>query len=450
MITYIPRSKLEPHPDNPRKDLGDLTELAASIKKQGLLQNLTVVPSPDTPDKYRIVIGHRRFNASAVAGLTELPCIIDEKMTYPEQIAVMMSENIQRNDLTITEKAGGVQMMMDLGMNVGEIAGNTGISDTTIRRYAKISKLSKDDMRKAEQRGATLMQFAEISEIEDEGLRQEALAKAGTGDYNHVMFRVRTARERKIRLPIIVKKLSAFATEIFAEDYSRYTWSENFAFYESNVLDKIDGLKIKKKTAYAYLVRESGVTLYEERSQHDDAKAKREQEARERLRARTNHEKEISSQFRQLRDGFMENLSLKGREAEAQSFVLWVLSRSEYLSHAMVNGLFDRAYLAKRENKAESYTGSIKVTNDELYELIPDKKLLHAMVLAAYDRITYDDMSMMDRYSGEFKENRMLKDLYWHLTELGYDKSKEEEAWLDGTHECFGYTGVDGNETKEE
>lgn len=63
MITYIPRSKLEPHPDNPRKDLGDLSELAASIQKQGLLQNLTVVPSPDTPDKYRIVIGHRRFNA---------------------------------------------------------------------------------------------------------------------------------------------------------------------------------------------------------------------------------------------------------------------------------------------------------------------------------------------------------------------------------------------------
>lgn len=103
MITNIPRSKLEPHPDNPRKDLGDLTELAASIRKQGLLQNLTVVPSPDSPDKYRIVIGHRRFSASGIAGLDELPCIIDTKMTYPEQIAVMMSENIQRNDLTITE-----------------------------------------------------------------------------------------------------------------------------------------------------------------------------------------------------------------------------------------------------------------------------------------------------------------------------------------------------------
>ena len=101
MITMIPCSKLEPHPDNPRKELGDLSELTASIRKQGLLQNLTVVPSPDSPDKYRIVIGHRRFSASGIAGLDELPCIIDTKMTYPEQIAVMMSENIQRNDLIV-------------------------------------------------------------------------------------------------------------------------------------------------------------------------------------------------------------------------------------------------------------------------------------------------------------------------------------------------------------
>ena len=218
MITYIHRSKLEPHPDNPRKDLGDLSELAASIQKQGLLQNLTVVPSPDAPDKYRIVIGHRRFNASAIAGLDELPCIIDEKMTYPEQIAVMMSENIQRNDLTITEKVGGVQMMMDLGMDVNEISGNTGISDTTVRRYAKIGKLNKVGLAQAEQRGATLMQFAEICEIEDEDLRQEALEKAGTGEYSHVMYKVRTARERRDRLPLMVEKLDKFAAVMEKED----------------------------------------------------------------------------------------------------------------------------------------------------------------------------------------------------------------------------------------
>ena len=220
MITNIPRSKLEPHPDNPRKDLGDLTELAASIRKQGILQNLTVVPSPDAPDKYRIVIGHRRYSASAIAGLEELPCIVDEKMTYAEQLSTMMAENEQRNNLTITEKAGGVQMMMNLGMDAKEISGSTGISETTIRRYAKLGKLNKASMAQAEQRGATLMQFAEITEIEDDALRQEALEKAGTNDYNHVMYKVRSARERKLRLPLIVEKLEKFAQAIEQENYS--------------------------------------------------------------------------------------------------------------------------------------------------------------------------------------------------------------------------------------
>ena len=81
MITMIPRSKLEPHPDNPRRDLGDLSELAASIKKSGILQNLTVVPSPREEGIYRIIIGHRRFAATAIAGYSdddELPCAIEE------------------------------------------------------------------------------------------------------------------------------------------------------------------------------------------------------------------------------------------------------------------------------------------------------------------------------------------------------------------------------------
>ena len=162
MITYIAREKLEAHPDNPRKELGDLSELAASIRKQGLLQNLTVVPHPEKTDKYRIVIGHRRFSAAGIAGLNELPCVIDENMSYTEQLAVMMSENMQRNDLTIAERVGGVQLMMELGMSTAQVAANTGISDSSVRRYAKLAALDRKDMKKAEQRGVTLLQLNDI------------------------------------------------------------------------------------------------------------------------------------------------------------------------------------------------------------------------------------------------------------------------------------------------
>ena len=70
-IKYIPVSKLWRHPDNPRKDLGDVTELAESIKVNGVLQNLTVVPLIGEITKkwdgesYRVIIGHRRLAAAA-------------------------------------------------------------------------------------------------------------------------------------------------------------------------------------------------------------------------------------------------------------------------------------------------------------------------------------------------------------------------------------------------
>lgn len=70
-IKYIPVKKLWQHPDNPRKDLGDVTELAESIKVNGVLQNLTVVPLIGEITKkwdgesYRVIIGHRRLAAAS-------------------------------------------------------------------------------------------------------------------------------------------------------------------------------------------------------------------------------------------------------------------------------------------------------------------------------------------------------------------------------------------------
>ena len=435
MITNIPRSKLEPHPDNPRKDLGDLTELAASIQKQGILQNLTVVPSPDAPDKYRIVIGHRRYSASAIAGLEELPCIVDEKMTYAEQLSTMMAENEQRNNLTITEKAGGVQMMMNLGMDAKEISGSTGISETTIRRYAKLGKLNKASMAQAEQRGATLMQFAEITEIEDDALRQEALEKAGTNDYNHVMYKVRSARERKLRLPLIVEKLEKFAQAIEQENYSRYMWVDSFRFYDAEVLKKIDELKLKKHAVYVYLVRVTDVVVYEERPQYDDAKEQARREAQERMKARADHEREIAAVFKEMRSEFMKGLSLKGHETDALRFVLWDLTRKEYQYCPTVHGCFAHVFL--HSEPKEGGTGNIEISNDAIFQL-PEKRLLLGAVLAAYDRTDVGDMSMLDRYSGKRKKNNaMIRELYDHMECMGYNVSQEERDWLDGSHECF-------------
>ena len=122
-ITMIPICQLLHHPENPRKDLGDLTELAESIKQNGIMQNLTVVQVDD--GLYNVVIGNRRMAAAEMAGLEEVPCVISE-MDYKTQVATMLMENMQRQDLTVFEQAQGFQMMMDLGYTAN------GASLTTI------------------------------------------------------------------------------------------------------------------------------------------------------------------------------------------------------------------------------------------------------------------------------------------------------------------------------
>ena len=119
-IRYIPVSSLMPHPDNPRKDLGDVSELAENIKANGVLQNLTVVPAqrveavwkqltdphndiPEYDNSYVVLIGHRRLAAAKLAGLEELPCVV-ANMTPEEQLAVMLTENIQREKLTVYDR----------------------------------------------------------------------------------------------------------------------------------------------------------------------------------------------------------------------------------------------------------------------------------------------------------------------------------------------------------
>jgi ParB family chromosome partitioning protein len=121
-IIYLNRSQLEPHPDNPRKDLGDLEELRESIREHGIMQNLTVIPTDDTLEHFRILIGHRRFAASEGI-LTELPCVMVEDLTDREQVGIMLMENMQRTDLTYIEQAHGFQLMLDLGDNAPTVLG---------------------------------------------------------------------------------------------------------------------------------------------------------------------------------------------------------------------------------------------------------------------------------------------------------------------------------------
>ena len=214
-IVNIAIDRLFPHSDNPRKDLGDLSELAASIKASGVLQNLTVVPDePDNPDtEYTIIIGHRRYAAAKIAGLTELPCIVVE-MSEREQLQTMLVENMQRSDLTTYEQAQGFQMMLNMGDSVAEIAEKSGFSQTTIRRRVKLLDLDRQKFQKAESRGATLGDYLELDKLDSPEDKNKALDAIGTANFNSVLKSLISEQEIRKKFAEWEECADAFAYHI--------------------------------------------------------------------------------------------------------------------------------------------------------------------------------------------------------------------------------------------
>ena len=257
MLVYIPIDQIYPHPDNPRKELGDLTELAESIKAKGIMQNLTVVRGHYITDEeyqklnaeysnnpteeirellncaahhrpveggYTVIIGHRRMGASKLAGLTELPCVIVE-MSEREQVATMLLENMQRVDLTAYEQAQGFQMMIDFGDTVEGIAEKTGFSKKTVKHRLEMAKLNKKTLKEVSARQVSMEDFSKLEKIKSVKTRNEVLAKIGTSNFNDAV-------EKAIRDELIAEKLPIFISKVEALGAGKMNdndrWSSKF------------------------------------------------------------------------------------------------------------------------------------------------------------------------------------------------------------------------------
>lgn len=110
-IETLPLREIEPDPDQPRKTFDDetLAELSASIAEHGLLQPIAVRPKPS--GGYLIVAGERRWRASRMAGLTEVPVIVKD-VTDEQAMELALVENLQREDLDPVEEATGIRELM--------------------------------------------------------------------------------------------------------------------------------------------------------------------------------------------------------------------------------------------------------------------------------------------------------------------------------------------------
>lgn len=140
-VVTLRLSQIEPNRDQPRKIFSEeaLNELADSIREHGVLQPLLVRPLPG--GSYQLVAGERRWRASRMAGLQEVPVVIRE-MDEEQAMEIALIENLQREDLNAIEEATGYKQLMErYGMTQEQVAKRVGKSRPAIANALRLLNL---------------------------------------------------------------------------------------------------------------------------------------------------------------------------------------------------------------------------------------------------------------------------------------------------------------------
>ena len=476
-IEMLPLEEIFPHPDNPRKEIGDVSELAESIKANGILQNLTVIPghymteseyvnmakaegakagaaraSYDPhewfePDGYTVIIGHRRLAAAKLAGLSEVPCSIVD-MGKAEQLSTMLTENMQRTDLTIYEQAKGFQMMLDLGKTVDDVASMSGFSKTTVRSRAKLSALDEKEFKKACSRGATLFDFAELDKIESDEDKQHCLKYVGTPNFKNTLKTILENQKLKARLAEWLEVVKTFATEhTGSRENLRYIC--NYSYY--NMSKEVNVPEDANEVKYYYVLTEREIDIYTERDKDKEAQEEAERaERRAKEDAEARKYSSISERHYELRKAFVKGLSsanCKSDLGHVASLLASVIKSADNSGYYAMRPKLDIDLLRECMNIPDS------ISSEDDARFFGDTELITS-VSARSEKLIFclAYCSIESKYAGYYshewnrdkqkyeylhKENDRLDLIYNALSDLGYEMSDEELSMMTGTHELF-------------
>ncbi len=151
-VIQVEVNKIEPNPYQPRRKFDDIDGLAQSIRRNGILQPLTV---RRTESGYQLIAGERRLRAAKMLGLESVPCI---PMTITERNSAMLAliENIQRRDLSFFDEAEAIAKLIDFyGMTQEDAAISLGKSQPSIANKLRLLKLDKTVQEKISEYGLT-------------------------------------------------------------------------------------------------------------------------------------------------------------------------------------------------------------------------------------------------------------------------------------------------------
>ncbi|MCX6930765.1 MAG: ParB/RepB/Spo0J family partition protein, partial [Verrucomicrobia bacterium] len=207
-LVFVPLNCLEPDPQQPRKNLGDLTELAASIREQGLIQPLIV--EAIALGRYRLIAGERRWAASRQVGLETVPCLV-RTVAEHARVAVQLIENLHRQNLHPLEEAQAFQRLMtEFNLTQRDLAQRLGKSLTSVNETLRLLELSPalwTDVRTSEQISKSVL--LEIAKERDEVTQRALLDKAQAGQLT-----VREARTQQLDRPPDSKRPTSYTMTV--------------------------------------------------------------------------------------------------------------------------------------------------------------------------------------------------------------------------------------------
>ena len=173
----LPIYKVEPNPDQPRREFDEveLQALADSISVHGVIQPLTVREMPN--GYFQIIAGERRWRAARLAGLSDVPVVVMEADDR-KAMELALIENLQRQDLNVVEEALGYQaLIQEYGLTQEEASERVGKSRSAVANTLRLLTLSEDVLEKLKNGQLTAGHARAILSLKSEKKQQEAAQK---------------------------------------------------------------------------------------------------------------------------------------------------------------------------------------------------------------------------------------------------------------------------------
>ena len=447
-------AKLRQHPKNVRQSYDGIEELTASVKENGVMQNLTVVPDPATEGYYLVVIGNRRLLAARAAGLKNVRCCIINDMDEGEQIATMLLENMQRKDLNLIEESKGVQMSLDLGFDIDELSKRTGLSKRTLKERKKIADMDLDysEVPDETMKQITIADMEKLAQIRDEDARQEILKAVGSDDFTYKVTQQVNKEKYDLWQKCMIGLLKGKAEQVYqAPKYG--TYDDSFYYYEADREKPLPDFDEDHRYVF-FISSARSMTIYsinkatdmeadtevdeEFVAEYEEANAAYEKvlEERDRKQKREQARKEEAKTLATMRRNYMLSKT-ESKHLPYNRLLYWVTYC--WVGAEDIDSDLYAELLGKNEEEREVYDFDAK---DAAEDVEFDPVNLIRMIYAALEG-RWNMSKLPCDLNGYFKDNASAdcwREMYDFLEECGYKVSKREWAIVGGASDIYEQT----------